>query len=181
MNRHRLGPARRSPRRRGERGAVSAWFVLALPAFLLVLALVADVGRFFVLHSLAQSAADLGALAGVQELDLERLAEGERRLRTWEAEAAARAVADANAREALAGDRYDLESLAINADAGAPRRHPWSGRLLRDPTVSVRIRVRAHSFFLAGREVPIRVQGDASVMERPGFWDDPSAGTGGGN
>ncbi|MDI3299489.1 MAG: pilus assembly protein [Bacillota bacterium] len=159
------------PRGRGERGAVSAWFVLALPAFLLVLALVADVGRFFVLHSLAQSAADLGALAGVQELDLERLAEGERWLLVERAEAAAYAVTDANARAVLPGDPYAIETLAVNADAGAPRRHPWSGRWLRDPTVSVRIVVTARSFFLGGRKVSVRVQGDASVMERPGFWE----------
>ncbi|MBX5464995.1 MAG: pilus assembly protein [Clostridia bacterium] len=155
-----------------QRGAVSAWFVLALPALLLLLALVADVGRFFVLRALAQNAADLGALAGVQELDLARLAEGERWLLTSQAEAAAYAVADANARAALPGEPYVIETLAVNAAAGAPRRHPWSGRWLADPTVSVRVTLNARSFFLGGRRLPLRVQGDASVMERPGFWED---------
>lgn len=60
----------------GQRGGVIAMIVLFLPVAVLSIGMVADLGLLFVSRKLVQSACDLGALAGCQELDWNLLAQG---------------------------------------------------------------------------------------------------------
>ncbi len=60
----------------GQRGGVIAMIVLFLPVAVLSIGMVADLGLLFVSRKLVQSACDLGALAGCQELDWDLLAQG---------------------------------------------------------------------------------------------------------
>lgn len=153
---------------RSARGSASVWFVLVLPVALLALGLVLDVGRLVVVRAHAQAAADFAGLAAVQELDLDRLGRGERWLRAGDAERVARAWVVDNLRHGL-GEEVALASetriAVINAGEEAPRRHPWTGRTLRDPTVAVETAVPVRLRFVPGRpQVRVTVRADASVV-----------------
>lgn len=156
---------------RTQTGGVLAFFALALPLYVLALGLVADAGYLFASRTLASAVADAAALAGVQELDLVRLARGERYLIPAAAEAAARAVAEANldAGFPLAAHPHRVNVAVINASPGKPSIHPVTGRLLRDPTVFVEVKVRVPLRFTpAAGSVEITGRADASVLPRSG-------------
>lgn len=153
-----------------QRGAAAVGFILLLPLLLLAMALAVDVARLVVVRAQVQSAADLGSLAAVQELDLDRLREGQPWLRVEDAEQVARQWVTANLQYTLpeATSQTEIDVLAINAIETAPRRHPWTGRWLRDPTVAVRIVVPVRMMWIPGRPtVHVRVQADASVVALP--------------
>ena len=59
------------------RGAVLALVALFLPIAVICTGMVVDLGTVFFVRKSVQAACDLGALAGVQELDWDRLAAGE--------------------------------------------------------------------------------------------------------
>jgi len=150
---------------------VSAITALALPAMILAAGLVTDAGMVIWVKACAQSAADLAALAAVQEIDLDKLALGER----WLVEPIAleRAVSVARDNLARGGEALDADNavvrvLVFNMKEGETVFHPGDRRPLRDPTVCVTIEVKARLPFLS----PIKVLGavfahaDASVVER---------------
>lgn len=62
--------------RGGENGGVLALVALFLPVAVLVVGIVVDLGLVYMARKAVQSACDLGALAGAQELDLDELANG---------------------------------------------------------------------------------------------------------
>ena len=163
----------RHQQRNSETGAAVTWLVLWLPVLILLLGIVADVGRLYTLRSVAQTAADMGALAGVQELDLEALAEGTLWVNVDEAQREARNLALEVAQKNL--DRsvqsVKVESIAINATPLVPATHPWTGRRLETATVSVTVDAVARTYFLSMLmpRVNLGARGDASVLERPGF------------
>lgn len=148
--------------------------VLFLPVLLLVAGLVTDVGVLFVSRHLSYHAAELGALAGAQDVDLDALARGEVTL----VEARARADAEDYTRRNLAASFPHLDqaqalfvSAAVyNASVSAPLRHRQTGRLLTDPTVSIAVRLSLPLYFLAPlrREATVQVHADASVRTRQG-------------
>jgi Flp pilus assembly protein TadG len=81
--------------------------VLFLPVLLTCLYATCGLGALLLARARAQTAADLAALAAAQDVDLERLQEGERRLRPEDAARDAVAWARANldaARGLFAGD-----------------------------------------------------------------------------
>lgn len=155
-------------RRRGAAGTVLA---LLLPVVLASLALVADVGYLLWVRAALQAAADLGALAGAQELDLEALAEGRRALAPTAGSSARRWAGEnlaAHPATARWADLAEVGVLVIQADEQAPARHPWTGRTLRDPTVAVRIRLRVPLPWFGRPLGPVEVvaRADASVRFR---------------
>lgn len=157
--------------RGAERGAVIAWVALSLPLLLVCLSLVADVGRWFIRKSTVVAIADLAALAGVQELDLERLAAGERYLVVDQARVQAIQTATINLeRNALAGSVNGIRAEVLNASATSPLHHPVTGRVLVDPTVFVEIRVRGPALItsLIGAGMEVSARADASVIPREG-------------
>ncbi|PZN07864.1 MAG: hypothetical protein DIU69_10965 [Bacillota bacterium] len=156
---------------RSQSGSVAVWFVLVLPVVLLALGLSLDVARIVVARAQAQAAADLAGLAAAQELDLERLSRGEPWLRPVEAERVARSWIADNLRlglgEQLAG-AAETRVVVVNATDDAPASHPWTGRLLREPTVAVETIVPLQLRFVPGRpQVRIAVRADASVVRAP--------------
>ncbi|MEW6031264.1 MAG: pilus assembly protein TadG-related protein [Bacillota bacterium] len=156
--------------RRGERGAAGVLVVLFLPCLLASLGLAIDVGVLLLVRAEMRAAADMGALAGVQDLDFELLAEGRVVIRGPEA------VRDAEAwvRENLTGRAFIepgsvVVSVSVrNLDAGARATCPVTGRELEHPTVCVlvRARVRPPVFTIFG-PVEVEVHADASVVGRP--------------
>ena len=62
---------------RAESGSILVMFTLFLPVLILCVGLVTDLGLIFLARNIAYHAADLGALAGAQDLDLTRLSRGE--------------------------------------------------------------------------------------------------------
>lgn len=164
------GAARRL---RGERGAALALVALWLPAVALLVAAVVDVGYLFSLRAAVQAAADLGALAGAQEVDLSALASrGELRLLEPDAgEAAARWTRqNLEAHPATAGLAAAawVEVRVLQPKARLPLRHPWSGRPVPHPTVAVRVTVPVRTPWLAAVAGPVLIQAraDASVQFR---------------
>ena len=79
-----------------EGGGVLALVALFLPIAILCAGMVEDLGAVFVARKAVQAACDLGSLAGVLELDWDRLAEGEVRLREQDGEGVATEVASDN-------------------------------------------------------------------------------------
>lgn len=151
-----------------QSGAVLVLVVAFVPVLVAALALVIETGRLFVLARRAQSAADLGALAGAQEVDLERLADGERYLDEGRARLAADRITTDNLRDlgGVVGSSH-VQVYVINVVDG-PTTHPRTGRLIRDPTVSVWVEVNVPVRLVWwAREVRLTAHADASVVEKP--------------
>lgn len=153
--------------RSAQSGAVLVLVVAVLPVLVAAMALVVETGRLFVLARWVQAAADLGALAGAQEVDLERLAVGERCLDEERARKEAERVTEDNLRD-LGGvvGSSRVRVYVINV-ADGPSPHPLTGRLIRDPTVSVWVEVTV-PVRLAWwtRDVCLGAHADASVVEK---------------
>ena len=141
--------------------------VVFLPVLVAVMALMAETGRLFVVARRVQAAADLGALAGAQEVDLERLAEGERYLDEGRARTQAERLTRENLRDlGGAAANAGLQVYVINVATG-PAAHPRTGRLIRDPTVSVWVEVTVPLYLIGWRsEVTLGAHADASVVEK---------------
>lgn len=178
------GTRRSAERLLDERGAALPLLVLFLPLSFLLLALAADAGSLLFARGLVRAAADLAALGGVQEIDLERLAAAGERVLRPEAAARAREVAAAvlEANRLGAGGRVTV--AVLDAAPSRPRRHPWTGRLLRDPTLAVRVGVPVPLAFSgpAHRSARVEAAADASVLPRRrgarGFADEDGGGGG---
>lgn len=156
---------------RGERGSIAVVVILFLPIAALIVGLVLDVGYLFVARYQAGVAADLGALAGAQDVDLERLATGERWLVEEQARRDANDWTRANLRASLPhgqGEEATVQVRVYNATAKHPLVNEVSGRILTDPTVvvSVEVPVRLHFVAFLARRVLVRVSADASVVPK---------------
>lgn len=154
---------------RDERGGVLPLLAIFLPLVVIVLALAADAGILLAARGTVYAVADVAALAGAQELDLDRLARGEQYILPARGSFHARSVAWRNlAANGLLRGNTRVEAAVINASPRSPRPHPWNGLLLTDPTVVVGIRVGVPSHFLSGvwRKVPVMAHADASVLPR---------------
>lgn len=146
--------------------------VLFLPVLLLSTGLVTDLGLLFVSRNLAYQAAELGALAGAQDVDLNALGQG--RLVLLESRAADDASSYAWRNLTRSFPRLDLSQsgrVAVevyNASTASPARHRQTGRLLVDPTVSVTVELSVPLYFLRPlrSKADLRVHADASVRTK---------------
>ncbi len=151
----------------GERGAVVVWLALSLPVFLAALGFVTEAGRLFSGKAVLAGIADAAALAGVLELDLERLADGERHLVPERARRWAEEVALSNLDESFPGLARTVRVEVVNASPAAPAVHPVTGRRLVDPTVFVELRIRLPAVLPGGwTGVGLAARADASVLPR---------------
>lgn len=168
----RPGTSRPGPVPEVERGAVAALVALALPVLILSAGLVIDVAYVFWMRTVLQAAADFAALAAAQNIDLEALARGDRRLLADQAAADARHWARLNLAAHPATARYrdaaEVEVVVTNARPGEPARQRWTGRRLTDPTVSVRISLRVEPFLVRSLLPAIEVAAlaDAALLEK---------------
>lgn len=158
---------RRSLGLRGEGGQAAAMLVLMLPAMMLVLGGVADVGLALWERQELRQACDLAALAAAQDIDLDRLARGERFILPAEARADALAYVRLNLAR-LPPDSYAVSVAVLNPGA-QPLREPWTGRWVRDPTVAVHVEADMPSVFLSALHPTFHVAAtaDASVLAHP--------------
>jgi len=151
---------------RNERGAICVWFVLCMPTLLSVMALVFDVAWASIGQNYLQVAADGGALAGVQEIDLDRLALGECRIVPEPAITVARLYAFDNLSRSLAPEH--LASCMVTARAFNPGEPGWHGppQVVLNPTVCVEVCLPIQ-FPVTRMWRMLRVHADASLMPHP--------------
>jgi len=155
---------------RAQGGAAATLVVLFLPCLLACAALVLDLGSLLVVRAQLRVAADMGALAGVQDLDFELLGQGRIVIRAEDARSDAVSWVRANlsGRSFIDMDGTEVVVTVLNTDGGRAATCPVTGRALTHPTVCVYIRAPARLPFLPGLgPVPVSVHADASVVGRP--------------
>ncbi|MCL6449676.1 MAG: hypothetical protein K6T75_00050 [Acetobacteraceae bacterium] len=159
--------------RAAQAGAAALLLVVALPVLAAALGLVADGGVMLLCRLRAQGAADLAALAAAQDVDLERLARGERFIVEEQARRDARDWALGNLEplaELMGGPPQQLAEIeveVINPPPGGSVRHPRTGRLVSDPTVWVAVSFPVRlPLGLAALQGRAWAQADASVVEK---------------
>lgn len=141
--------------------------MLFIPVLLAALTAILSLAQIMHLRQLAYQAADLAALAGVQCLDLERLAVGQLELEPESAITSALAYASRNLAAAgldASGPIIDVRVLSPTED-GLP--DPITGKIHQYPTVCVTVSFQGSFRFgpVAWTQV-IRAHADASVVPR---------------
>jgi len=143
-----------------------------LPVWLALATIVIDVAYIMWVHAGMRAAADLGALAAAQNLDLEKLAEGDPEIIPHEADKDARQWIKDNLQQQRAtapfAERADIRVWVLNGKPDAPLQHPLTGRTITDPTVAVEVSLPARVLLVPRKlgEIPLTVRADASVMGR---------------
>lgn len=154
----------------GARGSVMVIVALFLPIFVLALGLVLDLGVLFVQRQQATAAADMAVLAGAREIDLDRLARGERYLLSEPAAGAAREWFFKNLRVSLGTEAGAASAIVrvYNATEANPAVDAVTGRHLRDPTVCLAGEIPARLYFLGFivARPTLHVHADASLLLR---------------
>jgi len=153
-----------------ESGAAAVLVALFLPCLLACVALAVDVGALLLVRAEAQAAADMGALAGVQDLDYDLLGEGVVFIRPGEARSDAEAWVRANLAESpfVVPGSVTVTVTVVNTSGQPDGTCPVTGRTLSRPTVCVLVRAAVRLPFLPGLQpVIIRVHADAAVVGRP--------------
>ena len=171
-----IGPVGPAPGRScfgrvGERGAAAALVVLFLPCLLASVGLAVDVGVLLVARAQLQASVDMGALAGVQELDYDLLAQGRIVIRENEAGDCARRWVLANTEGRAFIEPGTVRAVVTVLNTGGPEGEaacPVTGRRVPWPTVCVRAEalVRLPFLPLLG-PVRVSVHADASIVGRP--------------
>lgn len=116
-------------------GAAALIVVLFLPVFVLLLALVANAGYLFLARYRMMVAADMGALAGLHALDLDRLSLGDRFIDPYEGSKAAREWTLGNLELAFPDMRP--EDVQVSVKVCNPGEEGTE-----DPSITVDIRLR---------------------------------------
>ncbi len=154
----------------GDRGAAAALVVLFLPCLIACAALAADLGALLIARAEMRAAADMGALAGVQDLDYVALAEGEVLIVPENARADAEAWVRANLEDLTLIEQGSLEVVVtvINLSDDRAPSCPVTGRRVRYPTVCVLVRALVRlPFTVSLGPVHVSVHADAAVVGRP--------------
>lgn len=133
---------------------------LFLPIAVLVVGLVCDLGAVFCVRKIVQAACDLGALAGVQELDWELLAEGTVAIEETTAQTVAVGVAQENL--------TNLGGLAHVEAVYAVVSNPPSST---EPNLVLTVVCRVHPSYLTwlpafADGISLSIAAEASVVER---------------
>ncbi len=153
---------------RERRGAALLVVLLWLPILLAGAALILDGGQLLLARHRLQASVDLAALAAVQSLDWDRLAEGEVTIIEDEAEEMARQYLSDNL-VAMTGRGFEeFRVWVINANPEDPKVHPVTGEGVYHPTVVLRCQLRGpSSWFGAWKEAPVlEAEADASLRPR---------------
>lgn len=142
--------------------------LLWLPVLMTATALAMDGGQLFLTRIRLQSAVDLAALAAVQSLDWDRLADGELVLLEGESEDAVRDYLHQNLISFTNDEPVGVWVWVVNAHPGDPGIHPITGEEILYPTVIVRCEVRApRSLLRSWDQGPVlRAEADASIRPR---------------
>lgn len=142
-----------------QKGSVIALVILFMPVALACAGIAVDLGILFTARKCVQAACDLGALAGVQELDWEALAEGRVVIRKEDARNKALEIAWLN----MANAQELAEDVILSASV-----HNSASR--NEPCVVVEasfgVRVHFIRIFIPGQGRRFSVSAEASVVER---------------
>ena len=159
--------------RKDERGAAAALVICMLPLLIVVMALVIDVGVLVWYRFALINTADLAALAGVQELDLNALAQGEPRLIPEAARATVIDYARCNLQAKLGNQALQELEIQVDIYNGSPTDpviHAGCGRQLIHPTICLRISMPVKLVFISkvlGQEqFVVRTHTDAAAVWR---------------
>lgn len=153
---------------KATKGGVSLLVALYLPICILAVGMVFDLGLAFVVRQTAQTACDMGALAAVQELDWDQLAEGIVVINTVAARQQAADVTFANlapvVRKGLITE--PVISIAVSNPAGGAG-DTGTG----EPAVMVEASMTVRTFFLRWLPgltggIPMTVRAEARCVER---------------
>jgi Flp pilus assembly protein TadG len=142
--------------------------VLFLPPLLAALLASVSIGQVITARHLAGHAADLGALAGVQELDLDALARGELVLIPAEARSRATEYARANLHRMFPelDPGPEVYAEVLNPTEGGSI-DPLTGRVHLWPTVCVTVVLSVPvGIGPLSAEIPVRAHADASAVPR---------------
>ncbi len=118
-------------------GGVVALVALFLPIAVLCVGMVVDLGAVFFARKAVQAACDLGALAGVQELDWDRLAAGQVMIREEDGED----IAEGITRENLRNVTGLVEVLSVSCSVLNPPQ-------VAEASLSVEVRFKVKTPFL---------------------------------
>ncbi|MFW5896806.1 MAG: pilus assembly protein TadG-related protein [Bacillota bacterium] len=153
---------------RSRRGAAALLVVIWLPVLLAVTSLAVNLGRMLVDRSRLQAAADLAALAAVQSVDWDALAEGEILLVPQLADMVAREYSRQNLEHLMARKAAETRVWVVNGSVDDPAPHPVTGVDLKYPTVVVRLSIERPSPVLGAAfgSFTLCTEADASVRPR---------------
>jgi hypothetical protein len=149
----------------GERGAVALLVVLALPVLVLLMVSVLNTGFVVVARQKMSSAADMGALAGLHALDLEKLYLGQRYVDPEEGSALARTWTLDNLKASFpTAEDEDIDLVTRVLNPVASRQEGG----VEDPTVEVDLSLNLELPWPFGRipGVNLRVKARSAVRER---------------
>ena len=155
-----------------DKGSISTLLVIFLPVLLLIMALVIDVGLLATARNNLQAAADMGALAAAQNLDLKELQVGEIVILEKEAIKDGKLWTEENLFRNLPNliecDETIVKVKVYNGSADRFMYDQYSGRRLEDPTVCIVIEASHKFYFIHGvfGKQKIIVHADASVLKR---------------
>ena len=147
-----------------EHGAVIAWFALTMPLFMVIMSYVCDVAWLSLARGIIQTAADAGVLAGVQEIDFDRLAEGEVWINEEPASRVSLEYLSANLGKSLAPGQIVLFAKSVdvfNTGNGDLYGHPH----MSHPTVCLKAQACVR-LPVTGLRCTIEVHSDASIVPR---------------
>ncbi len=153
-----------------QEGSAAIMVVLLLPVMIMIMGLVVDLGILVMYRGIAQSAADLGALAAAQNLNVERLEAGVIEINVKEAKADAIRWVEHNMHLNMPHLRtdsaLDIFVEVYNVSSERPTYHRFTGRLIDDPTVCVLVKFpHQFLFFLKNvQDYEISLHSDASVV-----------------
>lgn len=150
------------------KGGVTLLVALYLPVCILAMGMVFDLGLAFVVRQTAQAACDMGALAAVQELDWDQLAEGILVIDTVAARRQGADITFANlaplVRKGLITE--PVISIAVNNPVGGADDFGTE-----EPAVTVEASMTVRTFFLRwlpglASGIPMTVRAEARCVER---------------
>ncbi|MBE3519147.1 MAG: Tad domain-containing protein [Firmicutes bacterium] len=160
--------AKERAKERAMKGGVTLLVALYLPICILAMGMVFDLGLAFVVRQTAQAACDMGALAAVQELDWDKLAEGMVVINPAAARQQAADITFTNlaplVRKGLVTEPV-ISATVSNPSGGA------GGAGEGEPAVMVQASMTVRTFFLRwlpglARGIPITVRAEARCVER---------------
>ncbi len=141
--------------------------ILWLPVLLAVVSLVVNLGNLLVDRARLQASADLAALAAVQSVDWDAMAEGDVRLVEELADLEARDYSMANVQSLMDVDPEEIFVWIVNASTDDPTPHPVTGGTLEHPTVILRLRAPGPGGLLTAAFGGVSMEAEADASIRP--------------
>lgn len=153
----------------GEKGSITVMVALFLPVAMLLLSLLILEGEIFLVKAKLQNTADMAALAAVQELDMDKLIDGEIVIRE-EAMDIANIYGEMNIVAAFSKETASqarIVTWVLNGSDTEPVKHPLTGENVQEARVLVEVSLPWSINYLTDRaELVITSTAEAAVRTR---------------